>query len=283
MVTAVSMGSPSSDANRFSDWRQGSLAADADAERLLSAAVDRLPRPVSGKQRFIAVSQDCDLLADQRREPYAEFAAGREIDADKPEYRHGRNLRVLHVAIAVDRWIEISIHDRFRVSKSGLAQVRIDGTARVMGANLEVLTGWIAKRYTRAAFPDTFNARLKSVDKALEKLFKSGKGRNVTAIFLNCADCELPEEEDYRVAIRILAPARVWENGLAQTDVQSFERRFYDILNGCAGISVEDARSMPEGDFSYADLRKYKRLDVDYRSFSDNDDIARPVAPGAAP
>lgn len=274
---------PSSGATRFSGWRQGNLAEDADSERLLSAAVDLCRRPAAGKRRFVAISQDCDLLADELREPYAEFVAGCEIDGDKPEYRNGRNPRVLHVKIAADRWLEISIHDRFRVSKSALAQLRIDRTAGVAGVDLEALTGWIAKRYTRAAFPDTFNNRLKRADKALEKLFKSKKGRAVTAIFLNCADRELSEAEDYRVAIRILAPKGVWDDSLARADVQSFERDFAGILDECSGIAVEDPRSMPEGHFSYADLREYKRLDRDYRSFSDHDNIARPVAPGAAP
>lgn len=284
-MTVVSVGSRSSDAAGFPDWRQGSLTADTDAQRLLSAAVDLCPRPAAGKRRFVAVavSHDCDLAADERREPHAEFVAGCEIDGDRPEYRHGRNPRVLHVAIADDRWIEISIHDRFRVSKSGLKQARVDPTASVKDADLEVLTSWIAKRYTRAAFPDAFNDRLKRVDKPLEKLFKSGKGRAVTAIYLNCAERELSEAEKYRVAIRILAPAQVWEDSRAKDEVQNFESEFVRILNGCTGIAVEDALSMPESDFSYADLRKYKRLDRDYRSFSDDGDTARPVDSGAAP
>ncbi len=256
---------------RAAAWRQGSLVRRGDHQALLTGSVDRVPELDETPFRLVVVTQDCDLA----REPGIE-----------PLYLNGRNPRLLHIRPTSSRepipWLEISIHDRFRVEKEALAGLSIDETARLEVGDVRLLSRWIAKRYTRPAFPDAFNRRLETVDRQLERLFRSRDGRVVTGVFLDVADDEHPDDEPYAIAVRITAKAESWEEAEFRDALLGFEERFSSILDGCGGIVVadDDIRVLPEDDLTLADLRRFRRLDKDYRSLPERDGVAPPADGG---
>ena len=194
---------------RAAGWRQGSIARPADARALLVASVDRVPELGESTVRLVAVTQDCDLVQEPGIEPFVEFVFCRETEAVEPLYRYGRNPRLLHLQTVGEDgpgpWLHISIHDRFRVSKETLTGIAVDRDVRLESDDTRLLSRWIAKRYTRPAFPDAFNLRLDAVDGRLERLFKSPEGQVITGVFLDVADDELIEEVPYEIAVRITA------------------------------------------------------------------------------
>ena len=205
-----------SDVVRAAGWRQGSIARPADNESLLAASVDRVPEPGESVVRLVAVTQDCDLVQEPDVEPFVEFIACRESEAVEPLYRYGRNPRLLHLqAVGEDGpgpWLHVSIHNRFRVGKETLIGMTVDEELRLEPDDTRLLNRWIAKRYTRPAFPDAFNARLDAVGGRLERLYKSLEGEIVTGVFLDVADDENVDDVPYEIAVRITARIEAWEN-----------------------------------------------------------------------
>ena len=122
--------------------------------------------------------------------------------------------------------LHISIHDRFRVGKETLTGAAVDAELRLDPSDARLLGRWIAKRYTRPAFPDAFNARLVAVDGRLERLHKSREGEIVTGVFLDVADDENADDVAYEIAVRITARTEAWDDEATLAALSRFEERF---------------------------------------------------------
>ena len=275
-----------SDVVRAAGWRQGSIARPADNETLLAASVDRVPEPGESVVRLVAVTQDCDLVQEPDIEPFVEFIACRESEAVEPLYRYGRNPRLLYLqTIGEDGpgpWLHVSIHNRFRVGKETLTGMTVDEELRLEPDDARLLNRWIAKRYTRPAFPDAFNARLDAVGGRLERLYKSLEGEIVTGVFLEVADDENVDDVPYEIAVRITARIEAWENEVTRAALSRFEERLSTILDDCPGVIVadDDIQILPEDDLTLADLRRFRRLDRDYRSLPERAGMEQPADGG---
>ena len=202
------------------------------------------------------------------------------------QYRYGRNPRLLHLP-TVDEdgpgpGLHISVQDRFRVAKETLIGVAVDRELRLEPDDARLLSRWITKRYTRPTFPDAFNIRLDAVDSRLERLFKSQEGEVVTGVFLDVADDELVDEVPCEIAVRITARTDAWENEETPVALSRFEERFSTIHDDCPGVIVadDDIQTLPEDDLTLADLRRFRRLDKDYRSLPERAGVEQPADGG---
>lgn len=273
-----------SDLIRAAGWRQGAFVRRTNAKELFAASVDQIPPSVEEPSLLAVVTQDCDLVREPVVEPFVELILCREVARVERLYQNGRNPRLLHIQSigphGPGSWLEISIHDRFRIRKEKLCSFTADRCNRLERQDVRLLSRWIARRYTRPAFPDTFNRRLETVDSRLERLFKSSEGHVVTDIFLDVADEEYASERSYDIAVRLTAKAEVWDDDGLLSAVQNFEDRFIRLLDECDGISVSDIQALPEDHLTLADLRQYKRLDKDYRSLPEKEDVERSVDEG---
>lgn len=272
---------PISNFIRTAGWRQGTFVGHTDAEELLAASVDQIPLSGEEPSLLAVVIQDCDLVREPAIEPFVELILCKERAHVEPLYQNGRNPRLLHIqSIGVQgpaSWLEISIHDRFRIRKEKLANLTVDGCIRLVPQDVRLLSRWIARRYTRPAFPDTFNRRLEAVDSRLEKLFKSSHGYVVTGIFLDVPDDEYACDQSYDIAMRMTAKGEAWDDSGLLGALQNFEERLFHLLHSCEGVSVSDIRTLPEDQLTVADLRRFKRLDKDYRSLPEKEGVERSV------
>lgn len=262
-------------------WRQGSIASQADNAALLRASIDRIPAQGEALSRLVVITQDCDLVGQAAVEPFVELILCKETTKAKPLYLNGRNPRLLHLQAngpqKASLWLEFSIHDRFRVRKEDMANFTPDKRTRLEAQDVRLLKGWIARRYTRPAFPDAFNRRLASIDRRLETLFKSQDGRIVTGIFVEVPDEEYAVGRAYDIAVRLTARAQAWDDHELRRTLERFEERLSSILDDCDGISLSDVRTLPEEDLTLAHLRRLKRLDKDYRSLPEEEGLERPA------
>ncbi len=246
-------------------WRQGAvlsteLAWQVAAPRFADWGAD---------DRAVVLSQDCDVVhGSYDAEPSVEFIRAKLSAIEDAVVRHGRNPRKLQLEVDAGRFLNLSIHDRRVIPRSALESHPPDATLAVEGESLHVLVEWVAKRYTRPAFPDAFNERRGGATKKIEKELKKN-GKLITGLFLaidpneECADGEI-----YRVMLRVTAAKETLATTSVEVDLARTTKQIADALDACDGIEVVDHQLVSEARFSLDDLQYFLRWDWDYRSYS---------------
>ena len=149
-------------------WRQGVVLP---AARLLETLPDGTP--VSENHCLLAVSQSCDLVhRDLAKEPHAVFLVLKAQAAVSPELAHGRNPRVLHFTGPDGECFEAWAWQQVVVSRERLLDLALDETTKLVPPVLLIVTEWLAKRFTRIAFPDDFNKALRPQDATIKRVLK---------------------------------------------------------------------------------------------------------------
>lgn len=264
-----------------SAWRQGSIISReliAPLEHSLGL-LEALPQECV----IILISQDCDVLNEcYETEPFVEFliAIPKSDEEEDKGLLFGKHPRNLQIKISrpgdEPQLLEINIHNRCRLRRevllNGLPAGLLDSTLT------DVIARWVAKKYTRPAFPDEFNIRCKDAGKKLAKLFKK-QGELLTGLFirLDPDDAELPAEDDYRVMLFATCAKTVWLDSKSKTDAISLVEQVGTALNDCRGLVVDEATLVPEDRFSLEDIRNTDRWDYDYLTYRSEPDP--PVIP----
>src|SRR5664280_2120274 len=182
---------------RASGWRQGSLVPASVCNHL------DLARP-EGAMLAVVVSQDCDVVAPVDVEADIELIAATDVEVPDPATLHGKLPRKLTLPLVNSpRYLELSVRHRTFVPKAQLLECTPDSDSRLSNDDVRTLARWLGKRYTRDAFPDTFNTRLSSARGKLERLSKSDLGKAVATILVSIehGNVELPENEPYRIVL----------------------------------------------------------------------------------
>lgn len=263
--------------DRRTPWRQGHiLAAETiEALRLVSNADKNLAI-------VIVVSHDCDLAQAPKVEPLVEVIIGRRIDWADGNFTHGKNPRRLHLPATEQGdpiYVELTATARQSIPKERLVD-RMPSAEIVIGPTVRnTLQFWLAARYRRSAFPDTFDSRLletgigRRMAKILEPL-----GNHIVAVFFEVDEGVEREHQDtndpFMLSIDLLystdADPQVAEaaaNAAAQAITKAFRERCFDAktsqwrefeLIGCVPISDEA--------LTYAMSLKLKRWNADYIS-----------------
>jgi hypothetical protein len=129
----------------------------------------------------------------------------------------------------------------------------------------------MAKRYTRAAWPDEFNHRLEAIAKRLETLFKGPAAAVVSALYIDLEppEAEISVNEPFMiVSLWIVVPESVRTDLAIWELARGFEERVGQVFRSCPGIELGEADLRSEQDVTLADIRILRRFDRDYRSLS---------------
>jgi hypothetical protein len=250
---------------KISGWRQGSVLQNDLGERLAKLRFSDW----GAQHRAVVLSQDCDVVSSSYElEPTVELIrATITTDADNA-IRHGRNPRHLQIEHPSGSKLDFSIHDRWTASRSELESSAPRGELSIQEGALRVLVEWVAKRYTRAAFPDAFNERAQGANRKIQKELKRN-GALITGLFLAISpDDECLPEQSYRVALRVTATKETLATRTRETDLVRTTLLIADALRACKGIDVVDHDLVSETQFTLADLQYFRRWDWDYRSHS---------------
>lgn len=246
-------------------WRQGSVLPSDLAKRV---AAPHFPE-WGPDDRAVLVSQDCDVVhGSYEAEPSVELIRARISDAPNAVIRHGRNPRRLQLEGAQAGFVDVSIHDRWIIPRTELESHPPDTEAAITGDALHVLVDWIAKRYTRAAFPDAFNDRLAKSNKKIEKELKKN-GELITGLFLAIVpNDECAADESYKVGLRVTATPKTLTDPDNELALLRTTKLIAEAIAACNGLDVVDYALVSEASFSLADLQYFRRWDWDYRSHS---------------
>ena len=233
---------------------------------------------------IVVVSQDCDVVHRSfEAEPFVEVLVAREITAPEKKESllfHGKNPR--RVQFQVDTrsgqsLYEINICEKCTLDRRLLLDKEPDSTVALEANTIRMLANWVAKRYTRAGFPDAFNSRCKRLLSQIPKVQRAD-GHLITGIFLRLStDQELPSNENYQVILRATAPPEVLRDPEQEKACMKLVDAIAEALDGCEGVQVLDHELVSEEDFSLVDLRETMRWDFEFLSFSDG--TAEAIAP----
>ena len=243
-------------------WRQGSVLGPS----LVAGLSDRLP---ADAEVAVAVSQDCDAVAETTIEESVEIIPGTETETPDAGLLHGRHPRRIALPFeGSDFHLVLDIRRRVCISKSALAEVAPDGSRILSPRNVRQLARWLAKRYLRDAFPDAFNSRLHVARGRFDKLSKAEHGKRVSAIFVSMEEpnAELPSDRPYRVALYFACRPVALDDPKVAAAIERFATEFVDAMKSCKGIVVDEYEVVGHDRITLENLEDFKRFDFDYRS-----------------
>ncbi len=253
---------------RVAGWRQGDVVVQIWTDHLLDLCIDRRPVPADGSTRLVLISQDCDIVADEQREPYLELVMGSLTAEIRPDLAQGKNPRRLHLP-CLGAQLDISIHDRFRIIKEGFGEATRDADSSLDVSSRDCLRRWLGRRYLRSAFPDAFNLRL-GASKTFARFGKSELAKKVSVILFETVEEELPSDKSYPLNVLVGI-----SDDVSLTERAELEAKLTSSLS-VPGIEVVDLRLATEDDISYRYLRRYRRLDLDFRSLPEDEGVTAP-------
>lgn len=194
---------------RETKWRQGHVLPSCATEHFgLSNATDAAATCV------VVISHDCDLANDNLGvEPDVEVIVGRIVDKPDGNFSWGKAPRKLHytgIRAGAPVTFELASTDKRSLPKAQLAPFDPSVEFAIDGTNLSVLRSWLASRYNRAAFPDTFVNRMKEL-KADQKLAKTleGHGGLISFVYFDLdggTNVERAQGDPYRLSIVLVYP-----------------------------------------------------------------------------
>ena len=263
-------------------WRQGSILPPKLCQELIEADEFRLPE--AGYTVLIVISHDCDItnkkLAD---EPLAELLVVQVLPGDTTNglLVHGRHPRRLQFALRIDgvpRIAEARAHDRFFIDRSRLMGHAPDSARTCEPPALDEIVLWLTKRYNRAAFPDTFNERIRKTQKSIATAL-AAHGHDVREIFIAMSSWEeLQADQSYEVTLVATMSVEDFDEAGKRQHAQTALDAIEEKLQSCAGIEITDATLNSDADVSLDDLPLMKRFDYDYLS-ADEDVLHTPNHP----
>lgn len=250
---------------REANWQQGSVCCGPDVPLLL-APPTHPPLTYQPDDWLVVVTQTCDVLqGDLEKEPQVELL---RLSPSRPSINTslgwGQHPRFIQLERSQPRLkLYGSVHDRVWAPKARLDTLSPDPTRLISADDARMLAKWLASRYLRPAFPDVFNKRLQSVERALVQFWKAHRSK-LNAVFCTLSSMdELASEEGYDAEFVLVFPHKALSLDQAREITDAFE----DIFLLCDGVEVS-AKAMADIDFSLVHLDRYRRWDLDYLSFS---------------
>ena len=252
-------------------WRQGSILPKDLVEKLEEEG--QLLTKASPDQILILVTHDCDVLnASFEKEPFVELIAATQRQENDGALRYGKNPRRLIIDVdsaGTQSSFELSIDNRYKISRKTLLGHSPDPTQILPTESLDLVIRWIIKRYFRAAFPDRFNLRLQAAHKQIRAVLSKG-GTLISGIYLRTEEQELSSGEDYHVFAEATMPVVYFENAEARETTQKCLDGLAAVMNECDGIVVDDHYLVSEADFSMHEQKQLRRWDWDNLSLRED-------------
>ncbi len=253
---------------KVNGWRQGSVLGDALTAELTEA--DKLPI-FPGKGQWIIVSHDCDVTNGSfENEPNVELIYARSLSDDEADGNQNwaKNTRLLQFESNTPTGPVVygcDIHQRVVVNRDILANHK-PSSVQIESETIGLIANWLAKRYRRAAFADSFNNRTARAARKIRDKAKK-KGKWISGIYLLVSDEELPADAIYDVILiatmRLVDYSDPHTRNLAMEMLGAIEAAFA----GCDGVHLKACELRSEADVSVDDLLRLKRWDYDDLTF----------------
>ncbi len=239
---------------RLTPWRQGHVLPQDAVVQLGLVEAGR-----ADSARAVVISHDCDLAnANLNAEPDVEVLVGGVAAALNGNFAWGKSPRTLHLSVQKGpgaEILELVQTSKFLVPKTALAKYQPSAEHSMDQQALSTLRSWLATRYNRAAFADTFVNRLGAAraDERLAQLLKSS-GDLISFVFFKMEEghtVERPDGDPYIFDIVLVFPpgedaeaSAERADALAETIESALQERLKEptalVLRSCMAISEDD-------------------------------------------
>jgi hypothetical protein len=273
------------EADRQLMWLQGDVLAD-EAAKLLG-----LQHPDKPDATFVVtISHDCDLTAAVDKEPLSEIIVGRRIDKMGGD-SFGKTARRLHIEYQTKSgpvFLELMAPSKQVVNKSELLTTTPRKDMWLDGYGLRILQRWLAARYSRAAFPEAFEDRLRAAVipgkrdflKKIEHILSDG-GDHIRALLFDLdggIDIERKTPDDlYQLGIVVLYDSirdELTAAAAATTAARSleslFEAAFYSPSSAWLNIQLQYCDPVSDSAITVAQSEALKQWRLEHMSLQDD-------------
>lgn len=259
-------------------WRQGSIFRTSDAQAI---------GLIGSEEGFVAivVTHDCDIP--NSKESDVEVIVGKICKKDKmlANAKNPRRLHIVYQNNGTDVVIDLLQIDKQYVEKARFEEIgQPDDSFSLSDEQKRALKQWLASRYGRPAYPNSFENRLTSRDTSKSRLEKEianiliERSEHIIALFFDLDEyrnVELPEEEPYILRIVVAYDAveggsearRSAEDAAAEIS-RLFHARFGEPENATA-ILLETCTALADTQISLSDIRKLDQWRLEYVSIQD--------------
>ncbi len=243
-------------------WRCGAVIAPdmVDAARPFLHHAGHASVQLEDGAWLALLSQSCDVVqAKLEAEPFVEILHCHPIPALRTQFKQRKSTRQLdfkpNTATHPDLCLTAhAIADRFHIPRQLLQQHNPDAARRLSDTAIRNIQAWYALRYSRPALPQKYVNRIAPVLNSLRQILEPLNEEVDEVRFSISSRDDLPDNEDYLVAIFFIVPEKTWsEEPEARQRVARASSAFISALKGCNGISVDEDVSGSYGgaDFSW--------------------------------
>jgi len=244
---------------REKGWKQGVIVP---ARLILKKLADG--SPATNNDYAMIVTQSCDLVHHNlQNEPSAVLLIMKSISASDSGLMHGRNPRVLHVQSSCGTWLETWAWNQVVIPRDHLAEKDATNKIELAPKDLRLVLDWLAKRFTRIAFPDGFNDLLKTKANAIGKLLKSNHALFSEILLYVTPFEDLNHGEHYELACYLLMASDVHDDSEQLTKARSVATKLEKLFTEC-GIDVSECSPVSEAVITLAELNELVHWDFDY-------------------
>jgi hypothetical protein len=256
--------------SRQTKWRQGKII---QAEHLRALGVDGIDPEL---KLAMAISHDCDIANDNLDvEPFVEFVLGRSVEKIDRNKEFGKNPRELHLKaqhVEAPIFLDFYAPQKIKISKELLVGLEPDDNYFVEDSDLLALRGWLAARYRRHAFPDSFNERFYPIAKALEeKAKKNPSGIIGYWVDYQPRDIELPVDEPYELWLYIVCAeadqAYIEKAEELAIYLNSNFPKLKEKSKASGDLDIRECAAYSEREFTLADMRALLQYHLEYISY----------------
>ena len=273
------------DADRQLLWLQGNVLTDEAAKSF------GLQHPESAAATFVVViSHDCDLTAAADKEPISEIIVGRRIEKLGGN-SYGKSARRLHIEYQTEGGtvaLELVATSKRVISKSDLFAKPPREDMWLDGQGLRILQRWLAARYSRAAFPEAFQDRLRAAivpgkrdfPKKIEHILADG-GDHIRALLFDLdegKDIERKTPDDlYQLGIVVLydsvrdePTAAAAATKAAEALEELFETAFHLETGAWQNIHLQYCDPVSDSAITVAQSESLKQMRLEHMSLQDD-------------
>lgn len=228
-------------------------------------------------QLWVLVSHDCDLAAELNTEPTAEWIPCTELQAVDGQRTFGKNPRILNLEATSETGdlvpLEIDARSKTGIDKAHLEEWAKPSPLKFTGARLEILRRWLGARYSRSAFPNSFEELMRKIAGRVDKLAKSD-GQGIRGLYFDLDDGAMversPNESTYELYVYVVYPENTSDEVAAKfaDDLKGIFRVGFCHDGEWSGINLVACDSICDNNFSLELALASKPWRMDHRSLS---------------
>lgn len=228
-------------------------------------------------QLWVLISHDCDLAADLNTEPTAEWIPCTQLATVNGQRTFGKNPRILNLEATSETGdlipLEIDARSKTGVDKTHLQDYAEPSTLKFTVARLDILRRWLAARYSRSAFPNSFEEQMRKVADRVDRLAKN-HGNGIRGLYFDLDDGAMVErsanESTYELYVYVVYPDNTPDEVAAKfaDDLKAIFRGVFQQDGIWTGINLVACDPICDDNFSLQLALASKPWRMDHRSLS---------------